>query len=69
MSCHGASGGKSALGKSRIIQGMDRHEAANALFGYQDGSYGGSMRFLMKGQVGSLSDDDIKALAAHISNL
>jgi len=48
---------------------MDKHEDANALFGYQDGSYGGSMRFLMKGQVGALSDDNIKALAAHISSL
>ena len=34
--------------------------------GYKDGSYGGPMKGLMKGQVAKLSDADIKAVADYM---
>jgi len=36
---------------------------SKALTGYKDGSYGGAMKGVMKGQVAKLTDDDIKAIA------
>ena len=67
--CHGASAEKSALGKSQIIKGWPVEKTTAALKGYKDGSYGGAMKGVMKGQVMRLSDADIKALASHISSL
>lgn len=67
--CHGANAEKHALNKSQIIKGWDAAKIEAALHGYKDGSYGGAMKGVMKGQVARLSDDDIKALAAHISSL
>ncbi|NWF66652.1 MAG: c-type cytochrome [Campylobacterales bacterium] len=68
-SCHGAKGEKAALGKSQIIAGWDAAKTETALKGYKDGSYGGAMKNLMKGQVATLSDDDVKALATYIATL
>lgn len=68
-SCHGAVAEKQALGKSQVIAGWDATKVQDALKGYKDGSYGGAMKGLMKGQVASLSDDDIKALSEHIASL
>jgi cytochrome c553 len=68
-SCHGSMGEKKALGKSKVINAMSEEEIAIALKGYKDGSYGGPMKGLMKGQVSKLTDDDISTLAAHITNL
>ena len=65
--CHGANAEKSALGKSQVIAGWAADKTEAALKGYKDGSYGGAMKGLMKGQVATLSDADIKALAEHIS--
>jgi len=67
--CHGMNGEKAALGKSQVIKGWDAAKTEAALKGYKDGSYGGAMKGVMKGQVARLSDDDIKALAGHISGL
>ena len=68
-SCHGSMGEKKALGKSKVIHAMSEEEIVIALKGYKDGSYGGAMKGLMKGQVSKLTDDDISTLAAHITNL
>lgn len=65
--CHGAAGEKPALGKSKIIKDMGSAQIAAALKGYKDGSYGGAQKGLMKGQVASLNDAQISAIAAHIS--
>ncbi len=62
-SCHGLSGEKVALGKSKIIKDMTKAEIENSLLGYQDGTYGGPMKGLMAGQVRTLSADDIKGIA------
>ena len=67
--CHGANAGKAALGKSQIIKGWDASKIEASLKGYKDGSYGGAMKGVMKGQVARLSNDDIKAVAKHISGL
>ena len=64
--CHGANGEKSALNKSKIIKDMSKADIVTALHGYKDGSYGGPMKGLMKGQVASLSDADIQAIANKI---
>ena len=65
--CHGADGSKKALGKSAIIAGWDVAKTTEALNGYKDGSYGGVMKGVMKGQVMRLSDADIADLAGKIA--
>jgi len=67
--CHGAKGEKSALGKSKVIQGWSVVKIEDALKGYKDGSYGGAMKGIMKGQASKLSDDEIAAVAEYISKL
>ncbi len=66
VSCHGAAGEKVALNKSKVIKDMTKAEISAALKGYKDGSYGGPMKGVMKGQVASLSDADIQAIAEKI---
>lgn len=68
-SCHGSMGEKKALGKSKVINTMSEEEIVTALNGYKDGSYGASMKSLMKGQVSKLTDTDIQTLSAHIAGL
>jgi len=67
--CHGQNAEKKALGKSQVIKGWDAAKIETALKGYKDGSYGGSMKAVMKGQAAKLSDAEIKELAEHISKL
>lgn len=61
--CHGPSGEKVALGKSKIIKDMSKGDIEAALKGYKDGSYGGASKALMKGQVASLNPAQIHAIA------
>ena len=61
--CHGKNLEKSAMGKSKKVNEMTKADIVTALNGYKDGSYGGPMKGLMKGQAAKLSEDDIKALA------
>ncbi len=68
-SCHGVNGDKKALNKSQIIKGWSVTRLTDAINGYKDGSYGGSMKGVMKPQVNKLSNDEIKALSEHISKL
>ncbi len=67
--CHGANGQNPALGKSQVIKGWEVSKTTDALNGYKNDTYGGAMKGVMKSQVASLSDDDIKALATFISTL
>ncbi len=66
-SCHGQTGEKVALGKSKIIKDMSEQEIIAALKGYQDGSYGGPQKGLMKGQVAAFNAGQIEAIAKHIA--
>jgi cytochrome c len=65
--CHGANFEKAALGKSQIVKGWDAAKVEAALHGYKDGSYGGPMKGVMKGQVARLSDADITDIAKQIA--
>lgn len=67
--CHGAKAEKKALNKSQIIQGWSKDKLVASLKGYKDGSYGGAMKALMKGQIASYSDADIEAVAEYITTL
>lgn len=67
--CHGTDGSTQALGKSQVIKGWSSAKVEAALSGYRDGSYGGAMKALMKGQVTDLNEHDIKLVADHISKL
>ena len=69
VGCHGANFEKAALGKSKVVKDMTKENIVTALKGYKDGSYGGAMKGVMKGQVASYSDADIAAVAAYISTL
>ena len=64
--CHGANGEKKALGKSKVISNMAKADIVAALKGYKDGTYGGPMKGLMKGQVAGLSDADMTAIGEKI---
>ena len=69
-SCHGADGKTKALGKSEVIAGQSADDLTKKLTEYKAGTRNvAGMGTLMKGQVGSMSDEDIKALATYISNL
>lgn len=68
-SCHGQKAEKEALGKSQVIAGWDKEKTIQALNGYKDGTYGGVMKNIMKGQVATKTDAEIDALATFISNL
>jgi cytochrome c len=64
--CHGATAEKKALGKSAIIKGWEASKVVAALKGYKDGTYGSTMKGVMKAQVSSLDDTKIEALAKFI---
>ncbi|QFR48591.1 c-type cytochrome [Sulfurimonas lithotrophica] len=66
--CHGMNAEKKALGKSQVIKGWQASKTEAALKGYKDGSYGGPMKALMKGQVATLNDEQIKSLAKYIES-
>ena len=66
LTCHGADFEKKAMNVSKIVKDMTKEEIVTALKGYKDGSYGGAMKALMKGQVAKLDDAAIEAMAAEI---
>jgi len=66
LGCHGANFEKKAMGKSKVVKDMSKADILTALKGYKDGSYGGAMKSMMKGQVAALSDADMEAIATEI---
>jgi len=66
--CHGVKGeiNVTTQSKSHVPANLTKAEVEKALNGYKDGTYGGPMKALMKGQVAKLTDADIKALAEYI---
>jgi cytochrome c553 len=69
LACHGLKAEKFALGKSQVIAGWSQNKIINALNGYKNGTYGGSMASIMKGQANALNQAEIKSVAKYISNL
>jgi cytochrome c553 len=68
--CHGADGKTAALGKSAIIAGQSAGDLETKIAGYKAGTLNtAGMGALMKGQVSSFSDEEIKAVATYISGL
>jgi cytochrome c553 len=63
IGCHGTQFEKSALGKSKVVKDMNASEIVTALKGYKDGTYGGTMKGIMKGQVKDLNDTQIENIA------
>jgi len=64
--CHGQHWEKKALGKSKIVKNMSQADIEKALLGYKNGTYGGAMKGVMKGQVARYSEADLKAAVADI---
>ncbi len=64
--CHGKTGEKSAMNKSKIIKDMSKTDFVGAMKGYQSGSYGGAMKNLMVLQVKGLSEADITEISDYI---
>ncbi len=68
VGCHGANGEKSALGKSAIIKGQPVEKTVKELNGYKAGTLNvHGMGALMKGQVASMDDATIQAVAEYIA--
>jgi len=65
--CHGKNFDKKALGKSKVVSEMKYSEIKTALAGYQDGTYGGTMKGLMVGQVKDMNETSIDAMSMHIA--
>ena len=66
--CHGADGKTEALGKSAVIAGQSVETLVASLNEYKAGTRNvAGMGMLMKGQVASMSEDDIKAVSEYIS--
>ena len=67
IACHGTDGSKVALKVGAPIKGQTEQELYEKMKGYQDGTYGGEKKAIMKRNVDKLTDDDLKALAAYIA--
>ncbi len=68
--CHGADGKTLALGKSPVIAGQSKEELITKINGYKAGTINVSgMGNLMKGQVATMDDTAIEAVATYISTL
>ena len=66
--CHGVKGevNTTTQSKSYVPANLTKADIEKNLKGYKDGTYGGPMKAIMKGQVAKLSDADIKALADYM---
>ena len=70
VGCHGADGKTKALGKSAVIAGEPAADLESKLAAYKVGTRNvAGMGMLMKGQVSSMDEATIKAVAAYISSL
>ena len=68
VACHGANFEKAALNKSAVVKGMAAAKIETALKGYKAGTLNThGMGTLMNGQVKTMSDADIKTVAAYIA--
>ncbi len=68
--CHGADGKTKAMGKAPVLAGQSAADLESKIAAYKAGTRNEhGMGMLMKGQVASMSDADIKAVAAYIAGL
>jgi len=64
--CHGKQFEKKAMTKSKVVKDMSKAEIIAALKGYKKGTYGRSMKKVMKDQVAKLSNAQIESMATKI---
>ncbi len=70
VACHGASFEKAALGKSGIVKGQKAAAIEASLKAYKAGTQNkAGMGNLMKGQVATMSDADMKTIATYVAGL
>ena len=68
--CHGADGKTKAMGKATPVAGQSAASLETKLAGYKAGTVNATgMGMLMKGQVASMSDEDIKAVSAYMAGM
>lgn len=68
--CHGANFEKAALGKSAIVYGQSASDIYGKLIAYKQGTRNeNGMGALMKGQVATMSNNDMWAVAEYIDSL
>lgn len=68
--CHGAEGKTVALGKSAVIAGQEKATLIASMHAYKAGTRNVSgMGSIMKGQMASVSDEDIEAIATYLSSV
>ena len=68
--CHGTDGKTKALGKSPVIAGQSKEDLVTKINGYKAGTINvAGMGNLMKGQVATMDDASIEAVATYISTL
>ena len=68
FACHGKDWSQPALGKSLIVKNMSKKNIARALKGYKNGTYGGPLKAVMKGQVARYTDKELDAIAQAIKH-
>ena len=59
--CHGTNFEKASLGSSKIVSEMTKKEVTEALVGYKNGTYGGSMKGVMIDKLKDYSVDELKS--------
>lgn len=64
--CHGIDGKDTSI-SGKAIAGDSA--ALTKLTGYKNGTYGGEQKATMQGSIADLSDDDLKAVSAHVGSL
>ncbi len=66
MACHGKKGDKKALGRSKKINKLSKEDFIKAIRGYQNATYGGSLKSIMISQVKGLSPEDIESISKYL---
>lgn len=66
VECHGADGKELSVAGKAIAGNSG---ALAKLTGYKNGTYGGDQKAVMQGNVGGLSDADMKAVAEYVDTL
>jgi cytochrome c len=64
--CHGMDGKETSVA-GKAIAGSSG--ALSKLTGYKNGTYGGDQKAIMQGNVATLSDSDLAALATYVDSL
>lgn len=64
--CHGANGKDTAISGKAIAGDAT---ALTKIMGYKAGSFGGEQKATMQASLDGISDDQLKAIAAHVATL